>query len=114
MAELDTARLTERLTKTLAEFEITLQPADLIREISIYANAATFPKRSCAAKPIWSSCHYLGIVRKFGPQTGILDPGDVSKTNTIGSKANDVQISRHVIEIKALIERVREMIQNVE
>ncbi len=31
------ARLTERLTKTLAEFEITLQPADLIREISIYA-----------------------------------------------------------------------------
>ncbi len=36
------------------------------------------------------------------------------ETNTIGSKANDVQISRHVIEIKALIERVREMIQNVE
>src|SRR5262245_43098425 len=30
------ARLTERVTKTLAEFEISLQPGDLIREISIY------------------------------------------------------------------------------
>ena len=36
------------------------------------------------------------------------------ETNTIGSKANDVQISRHVIEIKSAIERIREMIQNVE
>ena len=36
------------------------------------------------------------------------------EANTIGSKANDVTISRHVIEIKAAIERIREMIQNVE
>jgi uncharacterized protein (TIGR00255 family) len=36
------------------------------------------------------------------------------ETNTIGSKANDVQISRHVIEIKSALERIREMIQNVE
>jgi uncharacterized protein (TIGR00255 family) len=36
------------------------------------------------------------------------------ETNTIGSKANDAEIARHVIEIKAAIERMREMIQNVE
>jgi uncharacterized protein YicC (UPF0701 family) len=36
------------------------------------------------------------------------------ETNTIGSKANDVLIARHVIEIKAAIERMREMIQNIE
>ena len=34
--------------------------------------------------------------------------------NTIGSKSSDVEIARHVIEIKATIERLREMIQNVE
>jgi uncharacterized protein YicC (UPF0701 family) len=34
--------------------------------------------------------------------------------NTIGSKSNDVQIARHVIEMKAAIEKIREMIQNVE
>ena len=36
------------------------------------------------------------------------------ETNTIGSKANDSEIGRHVIEIKSAIERMREMIQNVE
>jgi uncharacterized protein (TIGR00255 family) len=36
------------------------------------------------------------------------------ETNTIGSKSNDTQIARHVIEIKTAIERMREMIQNVE
>jgi uncharacterized protein (TIGR00255 family) len=36
------------------------------------------------------------------------------ETNTIGSKANDAEIARHVIEMKTSIERMREMIQNVE
>ena len=36
------------------------------------------------------------------------------ETNTIGSKANDVELARHVIEIKTTIEKIREMIQNVE
>ena len=36
------------------------------------------------------------------------------ETNTIGSKANDATIARHVVEIKTSIERLREMIQNVE
>jgi uncharacterized protein (TIGR00255 family) len=38
----------------------------------------------------------------------------VRETNTIGSKANDAEIARHVIEIKSVVDRIREMIQNVE
>lgn len=34
--------------------------------------------------------------------------------NTIGSKANNIEISRHVIEAKNEIERIREQIQNIE
>jgi uncharacterized protein (TIGR00255 family) len=34
--------------------------------------------------------------------------------NTIGSKANDVEISHWVVEIKAQLEKIRELIQNVE
>ena len=34
--------------------------------------------------------------------------------NTLGSKAGDVAISRLVIEMKASLEKVRELIQNVE
>ena len=36
------------------------------------------------------------------------------ETNTIGSKANDVEISRCVVEIKGTLEKIRELIQNVE
>jgi uncharacterized protein (TIGR00255 family) len=36
------------------------------------------------------------------------------EANTIGSKANDADIAGHVVEIKSLIERMREMIQNIE
>ena len=36
------------------------------------------------------------------------------ETNTLGSKAGDVAISRHVFEIKATLEKIRELVQNVE
>jgi uncharacterized protein (TIGR00255 family) len=36
------------------------------------------------------------------------------ETNTIGSKANDVEIAREVVEIKTDLERIREQVQNVE
>ena len=36
------------------------------------------------------------------------------EANTIGSKASDVAISKHVVELKSQVERVREIVQNVE
>ena len=34
--------------------------------------------------------------------------------NTLGAKANDVEISQHVIMCKAEMEKIREQIQNIE
>ena len=36
------------------------------------------------------------------------------EANTIGSKAGDVAISRQVVEIKGTLEKIRELVQNVE
>ena len=36
------------------------------------------------------------------------------EANTIGSKCNDIQIARHVVDIKAEIEKIREQVQNIE
>jgi uncharacterized protein (TIGR00255 family) len=33
--------------------------------------------------------------------------------NTLGSKANDAEISRRVVEMKAELERIREQVQNI-
>jgi uncharacterized protein (TIGR00255 family) len=36
------------------------------------------------------------------------------ETNTIGSKSVDLQVSQNVIEIKSILEKIREQIQNIE
>ena len=36
------------------------------------------------------------------------------EVNTIGSKANDAEIAREVVTIKAELERFREQVQNIE
>ena len=56
----------------------------------------------------------LGLAESSGRKLEFLTQEMFREANTIGSKANDVEISRHVIEIKTAIERIREMIQNIE
>ncbi|RCX17984.1 uncharacterized protein (TIGR00255 family) [Anaerobacterium chartisolvens] len=36
------------------------------------------------------------------------------EVNTIGSKANDLTITRHVVDIKSELEKIREQVQNIE
>jgi uncharacterized protein (TIGR00255 family) len=109
------ARLTERLTKTLSEFQITLDPGDLIREISIYAERSDVSEETVRLRShLEQFCDTLELPESSGRKLEFLTQEMSRETNTIGSKANDVQISRHVIEIKAALERIREMIQNVE
>jgi uncharacterized protein (TIGR00255 family) len=108
-------RLTERLTKTLAEFQITLQPGDLIREISIYAERSDISEEIVRLRShLEQFADTLELAESSGRKLEFLTQEMFREANTIGSKANDVQISRHVIEIKSAIERIREMIQNVE
>lgn len=108
-------RLTERLTKILAEYQLTLQPGDLIREISIYAERSDISEEIVRLRShLEQFASTLELPESSGRKLEFLTQEMFRETNTIGSKANDVQISHHVIEIKAAIERIREMIQNVE
>ena len=36
------------------------------------------------------------------------------EANTIGSKCNDIENTRHVVELKSEIEKIREQVQNLE
>jgi uncharacterized protein (TIGR00255 family) len=115
VAESYRARLTERLSKVLGEFQITLNAGDLIREISIYAERSDVSEEIVRLRShLEQFVATLELLESSGRKLEFLTQEMFRETNTIGSKANDVQISRHVIEIKAAIERIREMIQNVE
>ena len=109
------ARLTERIRTALAEHELILNPADLVREISIYA------ERSDISEEIVRLDSHLTQFQEImasqdsaGRKLEFLTQEMLREINTIGSKSSDIEIARHVIDIKATIERLREMIQNVE
>ena len=100
----------------LAEHNVKLRPEDLIREVAIFA------ERTDVAEEVMRLGSHLeqfeSVVRKEddgpGRKLEFLVQEMGREANTIGSKAGDVGVSRHVVEIKAALEKVRELVQNVE
>jgi uncharacterized protein (TIGR00255 family) len=109
-------RLRDRVSQALAEHNVSIRPEDMIREVAIFA------ERADVAEEVMRLGSHLdqfeSIVRKESDGPGrkleflVQEMG--REANTIGSKAGDVLISRHVVEIKASLEKVRELVQNVE
>ena len=109
------ARMEERLRKTLADFQIVLDPADLIKEVSLYGERIDISEEIVRLRSHLEQFQgLLDLPESSGRKLEFLTQEMFREANTIGSKANDVEISRQVIEIKAAVERLREMIQNVE
>ena len=108
-------RLTERLNKLLSEYDIRTEPSDVIREVGLFGERSDISEEVVRLR---SHLEQFDGVMKLDESSGrkleFLTQEMFRETNTIGSKANDAEIARHVIEIKAAIERIREMIQNVE
>ena len=108
-------RLTERLNKLLADYEVTVELSDIVREVGI------FTERSDIAEEIVRLNSHLeqfeGIMNlpeSSGRKLEFVTQEMFREINTIGSKGSDAEISTHVVEVKAAIERIREMVQNVE
>jgi uncharacterized protein (TIGR00255 family) len=109
------ARLEERLKKILAEHDIALDPADIIREISIFAERSDISEEIVRLRSHLEQFEtILELKESSGRKLEFLTQEIFRETNTIGSKSTDIEVARHVIEIKTAVERLREMIQNVE
>jgi len=109
-------RLRERMTQTLAEHNVSVSADDLLREVALFAD------RSDVAEEVTRLYSHLDqfeeVVRKEtdgpGRKLEFLTQEMFREANTIGSKAGDVTISRHAVEIKSVLEKIRELVQNVE
>ncbi|MDZ7771984.1 MAG: DUF1732 domain-containing protein [Balneolaceae bacterium] len=56
----------------------------------------------------------LGQKEAVGRRLNFLSQEMNREINTIGSKANSSEISRHVVRAKESLEQIREQVQNVE
>jgi uncharacterized protein (TIGR00255 family) len=109
--------LRDRLDKRLASLapELELEPGRLEQEVVIYADRMDVTEETVRLRS------HLEQFRET-----LEEPGPVGRklefllqemgreVNTIGSKASDVAITRHVVELKTDFEKLREQILNIE
>lgn len=108
-------RLLERVRTLLTDLDVRIDTSDIIKEVSIYS------ERSDIAEEVVRLASHLGQFQDFmneaespGKKLDFLTQEMFREANTIGSKAGDVDISRQVVEIKGTLEKIRELVQNVE
>jgi uncharacterized protein (TIGR00255 family) len=108
-------RLFERVRAILSEHDVQIDRNDLIREVSIFAERSDIAEE--VVRLATHLVHFQEIMKEDespGRKLEFLTQEMFRETNTIGSKASDVEISKQVVEIKGTLEKVRELIQNVE
>jgi len=115
IAEAYSKRLTDRIESLLEKHKIESSPVDVIREVGIFAERVDIAEETVRLGTHLD--HFRDTIssnEKVGRKLDFLVQEILRETNTIGSKANDSDVATHVVEIKTAIERIREMVQNVE
>ena len=123
-----TGKVEERSPQTIMEYRVRLE--NKMREVlentqldesRILTEAAIFADKVAVDEETVRLRSHLGQLREMlnkGGATGrkldFLIQEFNRETNTIGSKCNDIEISRMVVDMKAEIEKIREQVQNIE
>jgi uncharacterized protein (TIGR00255 family) len=125
-------KLAARVNELMAKAKLKLDERDLIREIALFADRADISEElSRLTGHLDQFCQILGESSDAGAsvdEATEASGGDgpagrtldfiaqemLREANTIGSKSNDADISRAVVEIKSRIDRIKEQVQNVE
>jgi uncharacterized protein (TIGR00255 family) len=108
-------RLHERVRTLLSELDVEIDRKDLIREVAIFAERSDISEEVVRlASHLTQFGEALNESESPGRKLEFLIQEMFRETNTMGSKASDVEISRHVVEIKGTLEKIRELVQNVE
>ena len=107
------AKLETRMTEVLSNTQ--LDPARILTEAAIFADKVAVDEETVRLRS------HIGQLREMldkGGATGrkldFLIQEFNREANTIGSKCSDIDIARHVVDIKAEIEKIREQVQNIE
>lgn len=106
-------KLVERVHELIGD--VTVDEARLLQETAIYADKVAVAEETVRLRShIEQLNRFLESEEAIGRKMDFLVQEINRETNTIGSKANDVEIAAKVIDIKAEVEKIREQIQNIE
>jgi uncharacterized protein (TIGR00255 family) len=108
-------RLKKRVDELLAHAELKLDEELLSREVAIFADRSDISEELARLdshlKQFTQSCK---ADEQVGRRLDFICQEMLREANTIASKACDMQITQHVVDIKCRIDRIKEQVQNVE
>jgi len=106
----------ERMNKRIAEFlSGNIDESRILTEVAIFADKADITEELTRLKS-----HILqfeeSLVKNdpIGRKLDFIVQEMNREANTIGAKGNDQHISKFVVEIKSIIEKIKEQVQNIE
>ena len=109
------AKFTERLKQLLCDNNIVIDENRVLTECAVYADRVAIDEELTRLE-----CHFgafrdiLASGEPCGRKLDFLLQEINRETNTIGSKAQCLEIAKRVVHIKAELEKIREQIQNIE
>lgn len=107
----------EKLHRRMAELlgDANVDEQRLLTEAAIFADKVAVDEETVRLHSHLSQLHdFLGADEPIGRKLDFLVQEINRESNTIGSKAQDVEIAKAVIDIKAEVEKIREQVQNFE
>lgn len=108
-------KMLDRVRRTLADTDANVSENDLIREVAVFADKCDINEEiTRLGSHIDQFRQFLDSEKSMGRKLEFLGQEMFREINTIGSKANNVTIAHSVVEMKGAIERIREILQNVE
>lgn len=106
-------KLLQRMRTVLEDAHVDEQR--LLTEAAIYADKIAVAEETVRLRShIDQLREFFNAEEAVGRKLDFLVQEINREANTIGSKAQDVEIARRVIDIKAEVEKIREQIQNIE
>lgn len=106
-------KLIERVHEIIGD--VALDENRVLQEVAIYADKVAVAEETVRLRShIEQLRAFLAGDEAVGRKMDFLVQEINRETNTIGSKCNDVDIARKVVDMKAEIEKIREQIQNIE
>ena len=106
-------RLSQRMQEVLADKSI--DEGRLLTEAAIFADRVAINEETVRLRShIAQMRTMLDEEQPIGRKLDFLIQEFNRESNTIGSKGNDLEMSKYVVDLKAEIEKIREQVQNVE
>ncbi len=108
-------KLLERVSAVMAEHQLTVSESDFIREIALFVDKSDISEEIVRFRSHLEQFDAaLRMTAPCGKRLDFLTQEMFREVNTIGSKANFSEITYWVVDMKTIVEKIREMVQNVE